>query len=212
MKKKKHGGAALMLIGAVLLVLAAALTIFNMRRQTSAGEDAENVLSALATAMETQTPPETAEEPSADAPSEELALPPEKRTMPTYEIEGIQYLGVLEIPKLDVQLPVAADWDYDKLQIAPCRYTGSVYTDDLVIAAHNYTTHFGGLSELSVGDEIRFYGADGTVYTYVASAFETLQPTEVENMTVGEYPLTLFTCTWGGASRVTLRCDRYIEN
>ena len=27
-------------------------------------------------------------------------------------------------------------------------------------------------------------------------------------MTAGDFDLTLFTCTYGGKSRVTLRCDR----
>lgn len=26
-------------------------------------------------------------------------------------------------------------------------------------------------------------------------------------MTSGDYPLTLFTCTYGGKSRITVRCD-----
>jgi sortase A len=36
---------------------------------------------------------------------------------------------------------------------------------------------------------------------------ETLEPTAVEEMTNSGYALTLFTCTYGGQSRVTVRCD-----
>ena len=42
-------------------------------------------------------------------------------------------------------------------------------------------------------------------------ALEILQPTAVEEMTAGEFDLTLFTCTYGGKSRVTVRYDRVAE-
>ena len=38
-----------------------------------------------------------------------------------------------------------------------------------------------------------------------------IQPDEVDNMTTGQGPLTLFTCTYGGASRVTVRCEKNTE-
>jgi len=39
------------------------------------------------------------------------------------------------------------------------------------------------------------------------AAREVLLPTAVEEMTAGEWDLTLFTCTLGGRSRVTVRCE-----
>lgn len=59
--------------------------------------------------------------------------------MPTLEIDGHDYIGTLEIPALELSLPVLSEWSYPNLKIAPCRYTGSAYRDSLVIAAHNYT-------------------------------------------------------------------------
>lgn len=49
---------------------------------------------------------------------------------------------------------------------------------------------------------------DGMVYTYTVTVVDVLSPSAVEDMTSGDYDLTLFTCTYGGASRVTVRCDR----
>ena len=71
--------------------------------------------------------------------------------MPAETINGYDYIGVLEIPALNLTLPIMADWDYDRLKIAPCRQFGSVETNDLVIAGHNYKTHFGYLDQLQVG-------------------------------------------------------------
>lgn len=47
---------------------------------------------------------------------------------------------------------------------------------------------------------------DGNIFAYKVIEVETLQPTAIEEMTIGGWDLTLFTCTVGGASRVTVRC------
>ena len=123
-------------------------------------------------------------------------------------IDNREYIGVLSIPALGRELPVISSWDYPGLRVAPCRYTGSAYTDDLVIAAHNYASHFGRLRELSQGDSVRFTDTDGNVFDYVVSELEILEPYAVSQMTEGDWDLTLFTCTPGGQYRVTLRCNR----
>ena len=68
--------------------------------------------------------------------------------MPTTEVDGNAYIGYLEIPSLEISLPVLSDWSYPKLKLAPCRYAGSVYLNNLIIAAHNYPAHFGTLDSL----------------------------------------------------------------
>ena len=40
---------------------------------------------------------------------------------------------------------------------------------------------------------------------------EILEPTMIEDLKAGNWDLTLFTCTLGGRTRVTVRCDRVIE-
>ena len=46
----------------------------------------------------------------------------------------------------------------------------------------------------------------GAVRRYTVAEVTTLEPTAVEQMTDSGYNLTLFTCTYGGKSRVTVRC------
>ena len=95
-----------------------------------------------------------------------------------------------------------------KLQKAPCRYSGSAYTDDLVLGAHNYDAHFGRLKKLSYGDAVRVTDLDGNVFSYQVADIEILQPDQLEDLLGGGWPLTLYTCTPGGQSRVTIRCER----
>ncbi len=43
---------------------------------------------------------------------------------------------------------------------------------------------------------------------YRVELIDTLSPTAVEDMTAGEYDLTLFTCTYSGQARITVRLNR----
>ena len=196
---KRFMGTALVFLGILLLTCAGVLTLSNIRRQNEGGEEAAQVLEELREKIETK-------DENISAPDE--SLPEASRTMSTVEIDGMICVGALQIPSLELQLPVIRDWNYDNLKTAPCLYYGSVYSDDMVICAHNYTSHFGRLKDLKVGDEVDFYTADGELFRYVVGEIETLTPTDVEYMTDGEWPLTLFTCTWGGQSRVTVRCEK----
>jgi sortase A len=135
-------------------------------------------------------------------------LDPSAFEMTAVEIDGYAYIGYLSIPKLELELPIMADWDYMRLRIAPCRYTGSVRGEDLVLMAHNYASHFGGLTKLSEGDSVIFTDMDGIVTMYEVVAQDILDPYAVGEMTSGDFDLTLFTCTYGGKSRVTVYCDR----
>ena len=99
-------------------------------------------------------------------------------------------------------------WDYDRLKTAPCRFTGTLAGNDLVIAAHNFQHHFGHLMDLRLGAEICFTDVNGVTTRFFVADMEILQPTAIEEMTAGDYDLTLFTCTYGGATRFTVRCLR----
>ena len=123
---------------------------------------------------------------------------------------GLTYVGTIEIPSLNVSLPVLEGWSYDLLRISPCHYSGSPYTDDMVICAHNYRSHFNGLRWVEMGEDVYFTTVDGVVFHYIIVNRETLQPDEVTKMTDSDadWDLTLFTCYVGGATRCTIRCER----
>jgi sortase A len=93
------------------------------------------------------------------------------------------------------------------LKIAPCRYEGSAYTNDLIISGHNYTSHFGKLQNLSAGDIVIFTDIEGNEFIYEVVELEILKPTSIEEMKSGEWALSLFTCTLSGQTRLTVRCE-----
>lgn len=190
-----------MLLGTALVLAALSLFVYNQRESRAAENAAAQIMPQM---IEYIAPAATDEE--AEAP---LPLPdPYVTEMTEVEIDGFAYIGYLSIPEAGLELPVMAEWDYDRLKIAPCRYVGSTKTDDLVICAHNYDRHFGPIRNLNAGDEVYFTDMDGEVWKYAVVTVEILAPSDVDVMTAGDYDLTLFTCTYGGASRVTVRCER----
>lgn len=195
-KPSKRNGMKWMIGGLLLLAAAFLLISYNLWEGQQAGDAAGKVLDELTQAMKQQSEniPDYLEHPEME--------------MPTLEVEGNQYIGTLEIPALGLTLPVMSQWSYPKLRIAPCRYAGSAYQEGFVIAAHNYSSHFGNLNQLSSGDRIYFTDVTGNRFSYQVAEVEELNPTALEEMVNEGWDLSLFTCTLSGQARVTVRCEK----
>ena len=202
----KRADIVIIAVGAVLILSALLLLIYNRCEDVRAGQEAESLLASVEAAISAQEMATPNKPESTEAPS-----PPLDPEMPVVTLGGYEYVGYVEIPTLGLKLPVMAEWDYTRLQIAPCRQFGSSRTDDLVIAAHNYDTHFGKLRELSEGETVLFTDMEGIVSTYYVEKLETLSPDAVDTVLNSGYDLVLYTCTKGGRTRVIVFCDRAAE-
>ena len=194
-----------MLCGVALVLAALGLFLMNRREAENAELQSAILLPQL---VDMAQQPETQEEtrlPEPEIPEELLTA--EDVKMEEVELDGHIYIGYLSMPTVELELPIMSEWSYEKLTIAPCRYYGTLRGKDLVLLAHNYDRHFGRLNDLKVGDSVYFTEMDGTVTAYKVIARDILDPYAVEEMTAGLYDLTLFTCTYGGRSRVTVYCD-----
>jgi sortase A len=197
-------------MGLGLLLLAAALALFCWNRWDAhrAAAYVEEVLPQLAAKVEENVTKRQEAQDTETEPDDLPILPTIEEEPTLVTIDGVDYLGWVTIPDLGLELPVAWQWSYPQLRQTPCRYTGTVAENNLVIAAHNYDRHFGKLSSLTGGEIVYFTDGNGTTIAYEVVAVDILAPTDIEDMTAGEYDLTLFTCTYGGKSRVTVRCMR----
>lgn len=195
MKNKR--GTFLMAVGGLFLAGALFLMAFNYVEEDRADRLATGTVQVLTQQIIPKLPDQTEE-------TETTA-----KQIQSVSVEGEDYIGVLDIPALGLSLPVMDNWSYPKLKKAPCRYSGSFLTNDMIIAGHNFKRHFGLLSRLRQGDTVTFTDVDGFVYNYQVIDVETLAGTDVKDMKSGNWDLTLFTCTYGGRSRVAVRCERY---
>ena len=202
-------------IGTVLILGALSLLSYNQKEALRAEAAVNTVLPQLMEQIHKDPPKSTVAPADATIPGPPTEAPkvtePASTEMDTVELEGYSYIGYISIPSLQLTLPVMADWSYPKMKLAPCRYCGSIYTRDLVLMAHNYGKHFGGLSGLNGGETVVFTDVHGVATEYTVVLIDILNPTDVEKMASGAYDLTLFTCTYGGKTRVTVRCRQNIN-
>lgn len=79
---------------------------------------------------------------------------------------------------------------------APVTQALSLYTYSYTLSATYDAT----------GSEVRLTDLEGTQHAYRVTALETLAADAVLPMLSGDWDLTFFTCTFGGQSRIAVRC------
>ena len=128
--------------------------------------------------------------------------------MPQVMLQGQSLVGILKADEADVQLPVLESWSYEKLEYGPCRYSGSLEEENLILLGHNYKGHLEKLDRLEAGDEVEFTDVAGKNHLFRVAQTEVLRATQVEELESSPYPLTIFTCTPNGQSRFVVYCEK----
>lgn len=205
-------GTILITVGLLLMAAAFLLTAYNIWDDYRTGVGTDEILVELRAEVSEDPAPaegrpvfEDADPLPDDVEYPDYILNPNKE-LPEKEIDGKKYVGILRIPTLDKELPIFGEWSYYNLKYSPCRFDGTPYQHNMVICAHNYNVHFGQIKNLKVDDIVSFTDMDGNVFQYRVVEIESLEPAAVEEMVTGEWDLTLFTCTLGGSTRITVRC------
>lgn len=207
--EKKRIGVVLMILGLLLLIAAISVAVYNYRLQKTAQRYSDEIVKQF---REMYNFPEidekitTTKEIESTKKSGEIyekTISKEKTSL----LNGDSYIGIIQIVSLDVELPVAESFSYDKLKKTPCRYSGTVSEGNLVICAHNYASHFGGFNKLVNGDIIRSIDFEGNVYTYSVASIEQIEPTNIDAVNDEDYALVLFTCNISGNARIIVKCD-----
>lgn len=183
-----------MAVGVICMLAAISLLVYNYAENKNAGKSSAVIMDSLR--MEISKNEVEAVEPDPFDDEMEIA-----------EIDGNGYIGYLSMPALELDLPVMAEWDYDKLKKAPCRYYGSALTDNLVIAAHDYRNHFGYIGNLKSGDTVMFTDVNGRVYNYRVTSVDMIMPTDTDKVKDTGDDLILYTCNYGGTKRICVRCS-----
>lgn len=193
----KKVGIMVMILGTVLITAAAVLLLYNHYEDQKAGEAAQALVSEIKQTIN-----------EGDTENETDIGKAQSSGMTALEIDGYDYIGYLSIPTLNLELPVMSEWDYSRLRIAPCRQYGSLWTNDLVIAGHNYSHHFGSLSALELGNAVAFTDMNGDTVDYSVKDVKTLQPTDADWVEHSSFDLILYTCTYSGKTRIVVCCNR----
>jgi sortase A len=186
---RKWIGVICVFLGVCCILSAVGFVVYNRCEGENAEKTAQSLLEDVQSIIDEKTPS------------------PEGTEMATVKVDNYDCIGILSVPVLNLELPVLTDWSYAKLKKAPCHYYGTYYEKDFVIAAHNYESHFGRLSQLQAGDIVIFTDVNGKAHYYEAVLLETLSKEATLEMIASGFDLSLYTCTPGGANRVTVRCN-----
>lgn len=194
----KHWKRGICLVGLGLCLVLASLGIHLAQKQkdTLAGENATVLLQQLERSR--SKPKVTLSRKEAE---EETVT-----EMPEAEYLGYSMIGTVRVPSVGIFLPILSSWSYELLDVAPCRYSGSIPEENMILMGHNYRSHFTPLHQVKVGAEVEFEDVNGEIYRYTVAEIQFVYKNDVEKL-ASDYPLTLFTCTAGGQNRVLVRCE-----
>ena len=201
---RKRIGVICVSLGVVCILSAIGFVAYNRWEDKNAEEIAQDLLEDVQSIIDETQQKLPLPDDTVNLPDDTEKIPAE---MATVKVGGYDCIGILSVPVLDLELPVLTDWSYAKLKKAPCHYYGTYYEKDFVIAAHNYESHFGRLSQLQAGDIVIFTDVNGAYHCYEVVLLETLPKEATQEMIASGFALSLYTCTPGGANRVTVRCN-----
>lgn len=168
----------LLAVGMLLMALAVAILVFDHFAAKKYAADARDRADKLISLM-----------PEAD---DGLVLDKSDNTMPTAELDGGDYIGVIEIPMYNSKLPVLAEWDKGEVAKQPCRFSGSIYDKSLVVGGSDGIGQFDFMKLITVNDTLYFTDMEGARFTYTVSAIEKIGDASAEALSDGDFDLVLF--------------------
>lgn len=138
--------------GVFLVVLSLCLTITSVVLTKTSQAKAEKIIAQVEELFETKV-----EGVNDDYSSME---------MPALEIENQDVVGVVEIPRFDLKLPVCNDFGFLKVQSFPRVMLGSVYDNSLVVIASDKQSQFSCVNSLEIGEKVNVVDMTGAEFSY----------------------------------------------
>ena len=126
--------------------------------------------------------------------------------MPSLEVEGYDYVALLEVPSYGVKLPVRSQWSRLGVANCPSRFYGTVYDGSLIIGGKHSQGQFGFLSQLQNGDQVLVTDMTGAQFAYRVAMIYRGDSADAETLMDAEYDLTLFARNSAGLEYIIVRC------
>lgn len=124
--------------------------------------------------------------------------------MPVLNVEGKDFVAVLEIPTYGVVLPVGNEWNTMALYQHPCRFDGTAYDGSLMIGGS--CKQLTCLKEVQNGDVVRVTDMQGAIYTYTVSRIHRADHADKETLN-SDAALTLFAQDAANMEYVIVECE-----
>jgi len=126
--------------------------------------------------------------------------------MPVLEINGADYVALLEIPAQGVVLPVSDQWNSMGLSNSPARFSGSAYDKSLVIGGVDHPRQFGFCDEIEHDAVLNITDMTGAQFSYIVSRIDRSKHAQTQWLQNEEYDLTLFCRSAYSMEYIAVRC------
>jgi len=147
--------------------------------------------------------------------TDNYAIPYEERV--TASGEKYHTIAIIEIPSIDVNLPILDHETEELLKISPCYFWGADpnQVGNFCVVGHNYRNKkfFSKVIYLEKDDEIMVTDLTGKKLTYIVYDKYVVEPDNVEStsqLTNGLKEVTLITCTNDSSKRVIVKAREKI--
>lgn len=127
--------------------------------------------------------------------------------MPVFQVDGKDYVCLLEVPSQAVCLPVENQWRSGILAMPVGRFWGSIYDGTLILGGGNEKGQLEFCGRLDIGDQIILTDMQGTEFSCKVSRIDRSRSADLEKLADQTYPLTLFVREPYDQSYIIVRCD-----
>lgn len=190
MKNKKIISIISITLGAILVIASIGLLVYSMRGYEI---DTNNAIVQIEKLL----------------PKITQSVPQEKgnNAMSSMEIDGESYVALLEMDMYKFKMPVRSVWDEKAVEAVPCRYSGSIYNNTLVIAATDAEGQMDFVNSVNTGDRLTVTDMRGEQFSYKVVKVENSNTATAEELNTDEFDLTIFVEYSGPTDYLFIRCD-----
>ena len=186
----KKFGKILFALGSLLIVLSLVLLVFmqaNARKAEAENERIVQIMESILTDRRAGSAGETG-------------------PMPVLNLQGEDYVALLEIPAYGLKLPVGNVWDSGLAVSHPCRFDGSAYDGSLVIGGFDQAGQFDFFDRISDGAKVILTDMTGCTFTYEVARVDRADSAEAGILMQDEAALTLFVRDSRLLQYIIIRC------
>ena len=124
-------------------------------------------------------------------------------SMPALEIDGTDYVALLEIPAWEVALPIAARWDDRPSDYIPARFGGSVYGETLALGG----TQFDFCGQIDLDTPVFVTDMTGARFAYQVAWVDRSSEAPSKWLMDTQWDLTLFYHDLYAGEYIAVRCE-----
>ena len=139
-------------------------------------------------------------------PERSVGVPGSEDGMPVLQLDGEDFVALLEIPSCGMRLPVADAWDGSGIHGVPTRFCGSAYDHTLVIGGADDPRQFGFCDEIGHGEVVTVTDMTGAVFTYEVCRIDRSKTAEAQWLAKDGFDLTLFCRGLYSMEYIAVRC------